>query len=100
MLGEDKAFRWAEPLEEGSGDALTADYCPLYDRAAGACLVYPVRPLVCRLLGFVEWMPCPLGRDLAVLADGPRLMVEYARLRPEPIAAWLERAPLVGRLGT
>jgi Fe-S-cluster containining protein len=88
-----------EVLTHRPEDVLTADYCPLYDRAARGCLVYPVRPLVCRLLGFVEWMPCPLGRDLPVLADGPRLMVEYARLRPEPVGVWLERMPLVGRPG-
>ncbi len=33
--------------------------CPLLRR--GCCSVYPVRPLICRLWGVSELMPCPWG---------------------------------------
>ena len=33
------------------------DKCPYFqDRS---CLIYPVRPLVCRLMGLTDLMPCP-----------------------------------------
>lgn len=117
VLAEDKEFWLVEPPEGGWPEPpplrhgaslvevlthrpeqfLLGRHCPLYDRAAERCMVYPVRPLVCRLLGFVEWMPCPAGLDLPVLADGPWLMLDYALLRPRPIDEWLAERPLVGR---
>lgn len=33
--------------------------CPLLKR--GVCSAYPVRPLICRLWGISELMPCPWG---------------------------------------
>ncbi len=44
------------------GDGVVVRQCRFHDRAAGRCIVYPARPLVCRLMGLVEWMPCPAGR--------------------------------------
>jgi len=35
------------------------DKCPYYED--NSCLIYPVRPLVCRLMGLTELMPCPSG---------------------------------------
>lgn len=35
--------------------------CPMLDEKAGACSVYHVRPLICRLWGLVEAMACPWG---------------------------------------
>ena len=40
--------------------ACTAEHtCPLLQE--GRCSVYPIRPLICRLWGVVETMPCPHG---------------------------------------
>ncbi len=44
------------------GDGVAVTMCRYRDMAAGRCVVYPVRPLVCRLLGHVEWMPCPIEK--------------------------------------
>lgn len=33
--------------------------CPLLDR--GLCSVYAIRPMICRLWGVIETMPCPWG---------------------------------------
>src|SRR5690242_20501535 len=42
------------------GDDVTVTMCRYRDMERGRCAVYPARPLVCRLLGHVEWMPCPI----------------------------------------
>jgi len=86
LLHEDKSYTVA--------DAWPIEFCPLYDMRTRRCAVYPVRPLVCRLLGFVEWMPCPIERRLPVLDDGVRLMREYAEERLRALPEWLEQNPL------
>jgi hypothetical protein len=43
--------------ERKADDSLT---CPLLT-AGGTCEVYQVRPMICRLWGLVETMPCPWG---------------------------------------
>lgn len=35
------------------------DKCPYFEN--NSCLIYPVRPLVCRLMGLTPLMPCPRG---------------------------------------
>lgn len=35
--------------------------CPHLDRHAGLCGAHALRPLICRLWGVVETMPCPHG---------------------------------------
>lgn len=52
------------------------------------CLVYPVRPLICRLFGLVEWLPCPLGR-VADIPDGPRIIEAYAQFERRTWRQWL-----------
>lgn len=44
--------------DRGDGDGLA---CPYLDRAAGLCEVYEARPLICRLWGVAEALPCPHG---------------------------------------
>ncbi len=44
------------------GDDVTVQMCRYRDMDAGRCMVYQARPLVCRLLGHVEWMPCPIDK--------------------------------------
>ncbi len=38
--------------------------CPLYQE--GRCSVYPVRPLICRIFGHAERLPCPRGYNVNV----------------------------------
>jgi Fe-S-cluster containining protein len=52
--------------------------------AVGRCAVYGIRPMVCRLWGLVEGMPCPHGcrPDGGLLPDteGRRLLIEAERI--------------------
>jgi len=56
--------------------AAFTDSCPAL--VAGRCSVYEVRPMVCRLWGAVEGMPCPYGcapaGGLLADVDGQRLL--------------------------
>jgi len=80
LLTEDKTFEIA--------DGFCEHFCILYDMQSRRCAVYPVRPLVCRLLGHVEFMPCPFGRVERVLEDGHRIMVDYAQMGLRTFAGW------------
>lgn len=53
------------------------------------CLVYPVRPLICRLFGLVEWLPCPRGQRAVAVPEGPRLMAAYAGCERRTWRRWL-----------
>jgi hypothetical protein len=66
--------------------------CPFLDKSSRLCKVYAVRPLVCRLFGRVEWLPCPSGRAPVL----PRPLVEAIlagyRSRPrKTLAEWQSR---------
>lgn len=44
--------------------------CPMLSAATGRCNVYQHRPLICRLWGVAEGMPCPFGcRPERILTD-------------------------------
>lgn len=49
-------------LDRADPDAAYYTACRFRDVERGRCAVYPVRPLVCRLFGHVEWLPCPIER--------------------------------------
>lgn len=46
--------------------------CPFHDSAKSRCRIYPVRPLVCRLMGVVAGMRCPYGNSHNL--DGRKFM--------------------------
>jgi hypothetical protein len=91
-------MRVAQVLNQDKAFSLGPDHlehrCMLYDTERKECSVYEARPLVCRLLGFVEWMPCPIGRPLPLLADGREVMLDYAQLGLRPLSEWLRIAPI------
>ena len=61
----------------------------------GRCSVYAVRPLICRLWGVVESMPCPWGcKPERYLSDAQAraLLLAAARLRGD-VATETETAP-------
>ncbi len=63
--------------------------CRFRDVERGRCAVYPVRPLVCRLFGHVEWLPCPIGRIGRTLPGGVELIRRYADIPLKTYEEWL-----------
>ena len=55
--------------------------------------MYGARPLVCRMLGHVEFMPCPYGYVPATINDGPEIMQRYSELELRTFAQWARVAP-------
>lgn len=57
-------------------DPLTGEplFCPALNLETGGCNVYDVRPMVCRLWGAAESMPCPHGcQPTKMLSDNEAL---------------------------
>ena len=74
------------------GDEVTVQMCRYRDREAGRCVVYPARPLICRLLGHVEWLPCPIEKVPKAIdtADAVALMQSYAQFERRTFEEWAE----------
>jgi Fe-S-cluster containining protein len=72
------------------GDDVSVRMCRYRDMEANRCVVYPARPLVCRLLGHVEWMPCPIEKVPQPIptSDALALMQAYARFERKTFEAW------------
>ena len=62
VLEQEKTVPWFEDIFR--------ECCLFLDMVKQECLVYPARPLICRLFGRVEWLPCPAGKEVAQLHDG------------------------------
>lgn len=75
--------------EESDGVFYTA--CRFRDVERGRCTVYPVRPLVCRLFGHVEWLPCPIQKISAPAPNGPEIMRRYGEAPLRTYEEWLAR---------
>lgn len=78
------------------GDEVTVTMCRFFDRTTRRCAIYPVRPLVCRLLGHVEWMPCPIEKVPHILpaADALALMEAYCQFERRTFAQWETQSDL------
>lgn len=63
--------------------------CEFSEPDGARCLIYPVRPLICRLFGIVEWLPCPRGRAPALVPDGPEIMRDYRRFERRSFREWM-----------
>ena len=66
--------------------------CRFRDAERGRCSVYPVRPLVCRLFGHVEWLPCPIEKVTARAPGAVELMRRYAEAPQHTYEEWLAGA--------
>lgn len=80
------------PTEIRIGGEWVVLACRLRDVARGRCVVYAFRPLICRLMGHLPWMPCPTGEVRRPLpsALAVRLMRSYGGAgRLASIVAWL-----------
>ena len=85
VLGQDKSV--------DLGDGVEVRMCRYLDMDGGGCVVYDARPLVCRLLGHVEWMPCPVGKieRPADTQDALSLVRAYAGQERLTFEQWDER---------
>ena len=72
------------------GDDISVTMCRYRDMEADRCAVYPARPLVCRLLGHVEWMPCPIEKvkTRVSTADALELMKAYSQVERRTFEGW------------
>lgn len=71
-------------------DPVWGQVCRFRDGLVGRCAIYPVRPLICRLMGHVWWLPCPIervGRSASV-QDVTMALMEYCRLERFPYEHW------------
>lgn len=73
VLSQEKELPWP-----GADGEATYTACHFFDTDTGLCAVYPARPLVCRLFGHVEWLPCPIGKIEKSWPGGPSLMQSRA----------------------
>jgi hypothetical protein len=85
VLTQPKRRRW--------GEEAWVDLCPFRDEERGRCLVYPVRPFICRLFGHVEWMPCPLGAIPTCPPRSKEWLWAYVRWERRTIREWLTILP-------
>jgi Fe-S-cluster containining protein len=63
--------------------------CRFRDRERGRCSIYPVRPLVCRLFGHVEWLPCPIQKVPGPTPGGFDAMKRYGEGGLRTYEEWL-----------
>ena len=63
--------------------------CRFRDVERGRCSIYPVRPVVCRLFGHVEWLPCPIEKVPAPVSGGIDAMKRYGSAPQKTYEEWL-----------
>jgi hypothetical protein len=83
VLGQDKVQPWP-----GESEGATYTACRFLDLDTGLCLVYHARPLICRLFGQVEWLPCPAGVITVKWEGGPGAMRARAALEMRTWEEW------------
>jgi Fe-S-cluster containining protein len=81
VLGQEKQL----PIP-GTEETYTA--CEFRDVEYGRCLIYPARPMICRLFGHVEWLPCPIAKVEKVVPGAVPLMQAYAGEPRKTFADW------------
>jgi ferredoxin len=73
--------------------------CRFRDVERARCSIYPVRPLVCRLFGHVEWLPCPIDKIPAPVPGGIEIMQRYGDAPQRTYEEWLAAFEVVPRVG-
>jgi hypothetical protein len=63
--------------------------CRFRDVDGARCLIYRARPLICRLFGHVEWLPCPIEKVRGPVAGGIELMRAYAEQTLKTYEEWV-----------
>lgn len=80
VLTQEKEAPWFEDVQR--------ECCLFLDMPRQDCLIYPVRPLVCRLFGRVEWLPCPAEKLVRQLDDGWAVFRAYAKDPRRTFTEW------------
>lgn len=93
VLGQEKRL----PIP-GTDEQYTA--CEFRDVELGRCLVYPARPLICRLFGHVEWLPCPIFKVEKTVPGAVSLMQAYAGEPRKTFAEWAAEEELAWPAGS
>lgn len=70
--------------------------CRFRDVEHERCSVYPVRPLVCRLFGHVEWLPCPIEKVPQATPGGLEVMRLYGSVPQKTYEEWLAVSVISG----
>lgn len=86
VLGQEKTLPWPGAEETGA----TVTYCRYRDIEKGRCLIYPVRPTVCRLFGHTPWLPCPIEAVPSVPPGSAELWHDYLGFERHTWSAWDE----------
>ncbi|HET6386827.1 MAG TPA: YkgJ family cysteine cluster protein [Armatimonadota bacterium] len=89
----DEAARVAAQEKSIPGWPVTK-FCQFRDTEKNRCSIYPVRPVICRLFGHTEWLPCPLEIVPLKGQDAMDVYQRYAREEIRPFDEWRQR-PLV-----
>lgn len=63
--------------------------CRFRNVERGRCSIYPVRPVVCRLFGHVEWLPCPIEKVPGPVPGGIEAMRRYGEAPQKTYEEWL-----------
>lgn len=83
--------------QQSLGDGIEVTLCRFLDRKTNLCTIYPVRPLVCRLMGHVEWLPCPIHKIEHPMprAAALEILEVYAQTERHSFEEWEQIAPLL-----
>lgn len=80
VLEQEKVQAWCE--------GLTYTACLFLDTESRQCVIFPARPLICRLFGRVKYLPCPIARIPADL-DARHIIQVHASQRRQTFQAWM-----------
>lgn len=80
----------AQSKEVDLGDGVKVFACRYRDMESGRCVIYAVRPLICRLFGYVEWLPCPIEKvqQKVPLNEALQIMAEIAKQSCQTFEEW------------
>lgn len=87
---------WEQPKQETLGDGIQVTMCRFLDKRNRLCAIYPVRPLVCRLMGHVAWMPCPIQKVATPLSPDRALEIleQYSSEERCSFEEWQKQLPI------
>nr|NIM06246.1 hypothetical protein [Armatimonadota bacterium]NIM24143.1 hypothetical protein [Armatimonadota bacterium]NIM68002.1 hypothetical protein [Armatimonadota bacterium]NIM76497.1 hypothetical protein [Armatimonadota bacterium]NIN06236.1 hypothetical protein [Armatimonadota bacterium] len=80
VMEQNKEVQWFEDISR--------ECCIFLHTTTLDCLIYPARPLICRLFGRVEWLPCPVGKEVPQLKGGLDIIRDYSRETRRTFPEW------------
>lgn len=81
ILRQSKTLPWFEHI--------TYTACLFHDTDTRRCLIYPARPLICRLFGLMPHLPCPKGRVTAHYPSADALLEAYYQQPLSTFPEWM-----------